>query len=174
MHYLCLWWPCARTSRPKPLSTVFMTTFHEYIQCVSTRCINITAFYFLQKKICNLQNIFVQMVLFSSSAGRSAWFYLSMFESEFCEQRSITVDHGIKSVNETQKNQIVHKKQAKAYCRPACCGDIHNFLFSQKSKMAAKSCKNWNFLCWNIIPFFYPMGKQFWAKLLYLLRFLRY
>ena len=39
------------------------------------------------------------------SAGRSLLFYLSMFGSEKCEQRSMIADHGIKSVNQTKKKK---------------------------------------------------------------------
>ena len=41
-----------------------------------------------------------------SSAGRSPWFYLSMFVSDVCDQASNIYDCGVKSVNQTEKSNI--------------------------------------------------------------------
>ena len=37
------------------------------------------------------------------SAGRSLGFYLSMFVSEICKQSSNISNHGVESVNQTEK-----------------------------------------------------------------------
>ena len=41
-----------------------------------------------------------------TSAGRSLRFYLSMFVSEICKQISNISNHGVKSINQTEKSNI--------------------------------------------------------------------
>ena len=40
------------------------------------------------------------------SAGRLLGFYLSMFVSEICKQTSNISDHGVESVNQTEKSNV--------------------------------------------------------------------
>ena len=42
----------------------------------------------------------------NTSAGRSPWYYVSMFVSEIREQTSNISDYGVKSVNQTEKSNI--------------------------------------------------------------------
>ena len=44
--------------------------------------------------------------ILANSAGRSPWYYVSMFVSEIREQTSNISDHGVKSVNQTEKWNI--------------------------------------------------------------------
>ena len=46
------------------------------------------------------------LVITVFSAGRSLGFYLSMFLSEICKQTLNLFDHGVESVNQTEKSNI--------------------------------------------------------------------